>query len=121
MRFSPVAAEKTINSIIKKLPNTFTAAHIASWRQFFSTYPTEVEDIPEDRLLPVRVDALPRCATRAALTSLSRHQVLAHITHCLCAVQPSTNVLCSMHAYVLCHIMCCAGDLRRVDFVRQQD
>lgn len=88
-RFDPADGEANVNKIIKALPATFTAAHIASWAAFFSAYPAAVEDILEERLLPVRTDALPPCSTQLALSSLARHQVRYAQTKHLC-----------MHAHV---------------------
>ena len=88
-RFDPADGEANVNKIIAALPATFTAAHIASWAAFFSAYPAAVEDILEERLLPVRTDALPPCSTQLALSSLARHQVRYAQTKHLC-----------MHAHV---------------------
>ena len=65
------------------------SAHCVLWEAFFSIYPAAVEDILEERLLPVRTDALPPCSTQLALSSFARHQVRYAQTKHLC-----------MHAHV---------------------
>ena len=75
-RFDVVAAQAHVKAIIKALPETFPAADIACWERFFEAYPANVEAIPQDRLHPIRLDAIPPTATRAVQSSLAAHQVI---------------------------------------------
>jgi hypothetical protein len=75
-RFDVAAAKDHIKAIIKALPQTFAAEDVACWERFFAAYPAAVEDIPQDRLHPVRLDGLPPTSTRAVQSSLAQHQVM---------------------------------------------
>ena len=76
MRFDVSAAQAHVKAIIKALPNTFAAADTACWERFFAAYPANVEAIPQDRLHPIRLDAIPPTASRAVQSSLAAHQVM---------------------------------------------
>ena len=105
-RFDPADGEANVNKIIKALPATFTAAHIASWEAFFSIYPAAVEDILEERLLPVRTDALPPCSTQLALSSLARHQVRYAQTKHLCMHAHVCTLWLALHKHCMCTLWC---------------
>ena len=78
-RFDVEANKKLVYDIMDKLPSRFSLEHRAAWDRFWSSFPTTVSDIPQDRLCPVSRDAMPQCTLRLGDDiRLAAHQVSVH-------------------------------------------
>ena len=78
-RFDAAATQTVVKSIIDALESVFTIQDVTRWSSFWKTFPDSVEDISDDRLHPVSVTCLPRCALRLSDDiNLASHQVRCH-------------------------------------------